>query len=339
MKRHVWCAIRMKSKIKFSEIQHTKIDRLTLLFRNEFPRRRSCTKQTYRQQYRGFSRCQSGSKSTMNVSLYFVDPCQQKHSCFIGFLKLDLNPPILDVPVVKYFENIKAVTKALAGYGKDNPEADLKSYDSRRVRLRFSNRRHHRARAGASRETRPDNWRCVYFEMLCKLTSYIATPSSEVFNRIVAAVLLFRSTGPESQKIIRLLKLPPSNRVAWNPERECIYLSHCLKKFFRGMVDESVDHTRFHEGKQALSMKNWLRASTSIRLHFCFAISCSRAWEIATWQQKLRKTVAQKEEQENWCDHERAQEISFYPELNSGVRYRRKRSRNKEPMCEYPCGL
>lgn len=62
--------------------------------------------------------------------------------------------------------------------------------------------------------------------------------------------LLFTSVGPETQKIIRLLGLPPSEKGPWPAGREFSDLSSGLNRFFRGMVDESVDHARFHEGKQ-----------------------------------------------------------------------------------------
>lgn len=62
--------------------------------------------------------------------------------------------------------------------------------------------------------------------------------------------LLFTSVGMETQKIIRLLGLPPSNKYPWAAEREFSDLSMGLNKFFRAMVDESVDHARFHECKQ-----------------------------------------------------------------------------------------
>lgn len=64
------------------------------------------------------------------------------------------------------------------------------------------------------------------------------------------ARLLFTSVGTETQKVIRLLGLPPSNKLPWASEREFSDLSIGLNKFFRAMVDESVDHARFHECKQ-----------------------------------------------------------------------------------------
>lgn len=63
-------------------------------------------------------------------------------------------------------------------------------------------------------------------------------------------LLLFTSVGPETQRTIRLLGLPPMHRGNSIAGREYEELSRGLNSFFRGMVDESIDYARFHEAKQ-----------------------------------------------------------------------------------------
>lgn len=62
--------------------------------------------------------------------------------------------------------------------------------------------------------------------------------------------LLFTSVGPETQRTIRLLGLPPMHNDPNAIGREYEELSRGLNVFFRGMVDEAIDYTRFHEAKQ-----------------------------------------------------------------------------------------
>lgn len=62
--------------------------------------------------------------------------------------------------------------------------------------------------------------------------------------------LLFTSVGPETQRTIRLLGLPPMQLHRQSSGNDYEELSLGLNQFFRGMVDESVDYTRFHEAKQ-----------------------------------------------------------------------------------------
>lgn len=64
------------------------------------------------------------------------------------------------------------------------------------------------------------------------------------------ASLLFTSVGPETQRIITLLSLPPMHKGEWNNGTEYEELSGGLNSFFRGMVDETVDYARFHDAKQ-----------------------------------------------------------------------------------------
>lgn len=63
------------------------------------------------------------------------------------------------------------------------------------------------------------------------------------------ASLLYTCYGPETQKVIKLLSLPSMHSGGWiaNEYQE---LSIGLNNFFRGMVDESVDYSRFHDAKQ-----------------------------------------------------------------------------------------
>lgn len=65
------------------------------------------------------------------------------------------------------------------------------------------------------------------------------------------AGLLYTSVGHETQKIIQLLKLPPQHVGYLESGREYEELSRGLNDYFRGMVDESVDHNRFYDAKQA----------------------------------------------------------------------------------------
>lgn len=62
--------------------------------------------------------------------------------------------------------------------------------------------------------------------------------------------LLFTSVGPETQRTIRLLGLPPMHTGVELCGREYEELSRGLNAFFRGMVDESIDYNRFHGAKQ-----------------------------------------------------------------------------------------
>lgn len=62
--------------------------------------------------------------------------------------------------------------------------------------------------------------------------------------------LLYTSVGPETQKVIQLLQLPPQDKGSVEEGREYERLSKGLNDFFRGMVDESVDHNRFYDAKQ-----------------------------------------------------------------------------------------
>lgn len=64
------------------------------------------------------------------------------------------------------------------------------------------------------------------------------------------AALLFTSVGPETQKTIRLLALPPMQKGDWSLGREYLELSNGLNSFFRGMVDEAIDFSRFHGVQQ-----------------------------------------------------------------------------------------
>lgn len=65
------------------------------------------------------------------------------------------------------------------------------------------------------------------------------------------ASLLFTSVGQETQKAITLLGLPPMHRGGWGMGSEYEELSQGLNSFFRGMVDEAVDYSRFHDAKQS----------------------------------------------------------------------------------------
>lgn len=62
--------------------------------------------------------------------------------------------------------------------------------------------------------------------------------------------LLFTSVGTETQKTIKLLGLPPMHHGGWEAGDEYSELSRGLNKFFRGMVDETIDYARFHDAKQ-----------------------------------------------------------------------------------------
>jgi hypothetical protein len=64
------------------------------------------------------------------------------------------------------------------------------------------------------------------------------------------AALLFTTVGPETQRTIRLLALPPMHQGSSCNGREYDTLSTGLNSFFRGMVDESVDYSRFHDASQ-----------------------------------------------------------------------------------------
>lgn len=65
------------------------------------------------------------------------------------------------------------------------------------------------------------------------------------------ASLLFTSVGQETQKAITLLSLPPMHKGGWSTGTEYDELSQGLNSFFRGMVDEAVDYSRFHDAKQS----------------------------------------------------------------------------------------
>lgn len=65
--------------------------------------------------------------------------------------------------------------------------------------------------------------------------------------------LLFTSVGLETQKAITLLGLPPMHRGGWDTGTEYGTLSRRLNSFFRGMVVEAVDYSRFHDAKQSSS--------------------------------------------------------------------------------------
>lgn len=72
------------------------------------------------------------------------------------------------------------------------------------------------------------------------------------YSQLQKAGLLYTSIGPDTQKIIQLLQLPPQSNKPGGQGHEYGELSQGLNDFFRGMVDESVDHNRFYDSKQTV---------------------------------------------------------------------------------------
>lgn len=74
--------------------------------------------------------------------------------------------------------------------------------------------------------------------------------SEDGATQLQKAGLLYTSVGEEVRKHIQVLRLPPMHEGPWCSGNEYFALSDGLNKFFRGLVDESVDFDKYAAAKQ-----------------------------------------------------------------------------------------